>query len=119
MPELPLLTQCIGWITATYRRVGVEPNMGSQLYAAFRAAHLDPRLAATTRIESGPDAIAYRFAAQTLMSLAPAMEKLGIATAADIGIDTMADRLREASLAGDHVIFMPRLVGAWAKKTAV
>ena len=118
VPELPLLSQCIRWITTTYRRVGVEPNMGSMLYAAFRAAGLDPRLAATTRIESGPDAIAYGFAAQTLTSLAPTMEKLGIASAAEIGIDTIAARLREASLAGDHCLFMPRLVGAWAKKAA-
>jgi len=116
VPPLPLLTQCLGWITGTYRRVGVEPNMGSQLYAAFRAAGLDPRLAATARIESGAASIAYGFAAQTIVSLIPTMEKLGIATAAEIGVDTLAVRLRDAAVAGDHCIFMPRLIGAWAKK---
>jgi ubiquinone/menaquinone biosynthesis C-methylase UbiE len=116
IPPLPLLTQCIDWITATYRRVGVEPNMGSGLYAAFRAAGLDPHLAGTTRIESGADAAAYGFAAQTVASLMPAMDKLGIATSADIGIDSLAARLRDSALAGDHCILMPRLIGAWAKK---
>jgi len=116
VPELPLLSQCIAWITTTYRRVGVEPNMGSRLYAAFHAAGLDPRLAATARIESGPDSIAYGFAAQTIMSLVPTMEKLGIASAAEIDVDTLAARLRDAAVAGDHCIFMPRLIGAWAKK---
>lgn len=116
VPPLPLLTQCIDWITATYRRVGVEPNMGCGLYAAFRAAGLDPRLVATQQIESGADSIVYGFTTQTLVSLVPAMEKLGIATAAEVDVDTLAARLRDAALAGDHCIFMPRLIGAWAKK---
>ena len=115
-PQLPLLSQCIEWITATYRRVGVEPNMGSGLYAAFRASGLDPRLAATQRIESGANSIAYEFAAQTIASLIPTLEKLGVATPAEIDIDTLAARLRDSAVAGDHCIFMPRLVGAWAKK---
>jgi ubiquinone/menaquinone biosynthesis C-methylase UbiE len=114
IPDLPLLTRAIGWITATYRHVGVEPNMGSALYATFRAAGLTPRLAATTRIESGPQSAAYGFATQTIASLVPAMEKFAVAGPAEIGIDTLAARLRDASLAGDHCIFLPRLVGAWA-----
>lgn len=116
IPDLPLLTECIERIAATYRRVGVEPDMGSKLYAAFRAAGLSPRLAATTRIESGADSIAYDFAAQTTRSLLPTMERLGLANAAAIGLDTLAARLRQAAVAGDHCIFMPRLVGAWATK---
>ncbi|HVY18730.1 MAG TPA: class I SAM-dependent methyltransferase [Bauldia sp.] len=116
IPQLPLLSQCIDWITATYRHVGVEPNMGSGLYAAFRAAGLAPNLSGTTRIESGANAAAYGFAAQTVASLMPAMDRLGIATSSEIGIDTLAARLREASLAGDHCILMPRLIGAWATK---
>jgi ubiquinone/menaquinone biosynthesis C-methylase UbiE len=117
VPPLPLLTQCIDWITATYRRVGVEPNMGSGLYAAFRASGLEPHLTATQRIETGANSIAYEFTAQTIASLIPTMEKLGISTAAEIGVDTLAARLRDGAVAGDHCIFMPRLIGAWAKKT--
>jgi ubiquinone/menaquinone biosynthesis C-methylase UbiE len=116
IPDMPLLTRCVDWIVATYRRVGVEPNMGSKLYATFRSAGFTPRLTGTIRIESGPDSIAYQFAAQTLVSLLPAMEKHGIATATEIGIDTLAERLRAAATAGDHCILMPRLIGAWASK---
>lgn len=114
VPEMPLLRQCIDWITATYRKVGVEPNMGSMLYATFRAAGLAPRLTGTCRIESGPDSIAYEFAAESIRSLLPAMERFGIATAAEIRPETIAERLRAAAIAGDHCIFMPRLIGAWA-----
>ena len=116
VPDMPLLTRCIQWIEATYRRVGVEPNMGSRLYATFRAAGFTPRLTGSTRIEAGPESIVYQFAAQTLVSLLPAMEKQGIATAEEVGIDTLAERLRAAAIAGDHCILMPRLIGAWATK---
>ena len=114
VPELPLLTRCVDWIVSTYVKVGVEPNMGSMLYGTYRAAGLNPRLHATCRIESGPDAIVYDFAAQALRTLMPAIETHGIATAAEVDPATIAERLRAAAVAGDHCIFMPRLVGAWA-----
>ncbi len=114
LPELPLLTRCVDWIVSTYRAVGAEPNMGSMLYRTYRAAGLDPRLHGTCRIESGPNAIVYDFAAQALATLMPAIEAHGIATAAEVDPATIADRLREASVAGDHCIFLPRLIGAWA-----
>lgn len=114
VPEMPLLRTCIDWMIATYRSVGTDPNMGSKLYATFRAAGLTPRLFGTCRIESGPDSIAYEFTAETLRSLLPAMERYGIASPDEVGLDTVAARLREAALAGDHCIFMPRLIGAWA-----
>jgi hypothetical protein len=79
---------------------------------------MTPRLSGLTRIESGPNSIVYPFAAQTLYSLLPTMERLGIASAADVGIETLAERLRADAIAGDHCILMPRLVGAWATHTA-
>jgi ubiquinone/menaquinone biosynthesis C-methylase UbiE len=118
VPPMPLLHRVIGWITQTYRRVGAEPDMGRKLYATFRAAGLTPRLSGATRIESGPNSIVYPFAAQTLFSLLPAVERLGIASAAEVGIETLADRLRAEAAAGDHCIMMPRLIGAWATPPA-
>lgn len=115
VPELPLLNRCVGWITATYKRVGVEPNMGSKLYATFRAAGLSPDVAGMTRMTGSDDAVVYAFAAQTLTSLLPRIEECGIATAAEVDVGTLAERLRRDAVAGDHCIIMPRLVGAWAK----
>ena len=114
VPELPLLTRCVDWIIATYRKVGVEPDMGSLLHGVYRGAGLAPHLFGTCRIESGPDAVAYDFAAQALRSLMPAIEAHGIATRAEVDPETIGDRLREATIAGDHCIFLPRLIGAWA-----
>jgi ubiquinone/menaquinone biosynthesis C-methylase UbiE len=117
VPPMPLLDKCVAWITETYRAVGAEPNMGRKLYGAFRAAGLAPRLSGATRIESGPNSIVYQFAAQTLFSLLPAIERFGVASASEIGIETLAERLRNDAVAGDHCVLMPRLIGAWATHT--
>ena len=115
VPELPLLSTCLDWIATTYRRVGAEPNMGSHLYATFRAAGLSPALTGMTHIASADDMAVFAFAADTLTSLLPRMESYGVASAAEVDVDTLAERLHVAAVSGDHCIFMPRLVGAWAR----
>lgn len=115
VPEMPLLQRCVAWIADTYRKVGVDPNMGEHLYATYRAAGLSPSLAAMTRIADGDDRTVFGFAAQTLTSLLPAMEKHGVARADEVGIETIAARLAAEAAAGDRCILMPRLVGAWAR----
>jgi cyclopropane fatty-acyl-phospholipid synthase-like methyltransferase len=42
---------------------------------------------------------------------------IGIANIAEIGIDTLAERLREDAVANERVIFLSRVVGAWARLT--
>ena len=118
VPELPLLQMCIRWIAETYRKVGADPNMGEHLYATFRAAGLTPSLAGMTRITGSDDRVVFGFAAQTLTSLLPAMEKYSIATADEVGIDTIAERLFSEAAAGDRCILMPRLIAAWARTTS-
>jgi ubiquinone/menaquinone biosynthesis C-methylase UbiE len=113
-PEMPLLTRCLNWITGTYKRGGFEPNMGSRLFATFRGAGLTPDLHGMTRIAGGPRAVGYDFAAETIRSLLPSMERLGVTTAAEVDVDTLAERLRAEAIAGDHCIFLPLLIGAWA-----
>ena len=115
LPDLPLLDKCLAWITATYESIGADPDMGSHLFGAFRSAGLIAELHGITRIEGGPDAVAYDFAAETIRSLLPYMEQFGVATAEEIGLDTLAERLRRDAVAGNNCIFLPRLVGAWAR----
>lgn len=115
VPEIPLLRRCVGWISDTYRKVGVDPNMGEHLYATYRAAGLNPSLAGMTRVVGQDDRMVFGFAAQTLASLLPAMEKHGIATATEVDVATIAERLHEEAMRGDRCILMPRLMGAWAQ----
>jgi ubiquinone/menaquinone biosynthesis C-methylase UbiE len=115
IPELPLFERCKGWIVDLYNKVGVEPDMGSKLYATFRAAGLTPLMSSTARIESGPDSLAYDFLADTIGTLLPGMVQLGVATAEEVQVATLADRVRREIVAGDHCFIFPRFIGAWAR----
>ncbi len=115
VPELPLFTRCLDWISAVYRRAGMEPNMGSRLYAAFRAAGLDPELTGSCRVEGGPDAFAYEYVAESLRSLASSIEYWGVASTKELDVPTLAERLKTAAEAGGHCFIFPRIVGAWAR----
>lgn len=115
-PPFPLFTRCMDWIIRLYAEVGVDAEMGSRLYRTFRGAGLLPTMAGSTRVEAGPDALAYEFLAESVRSLAPMLERRGIASAAAMDVDTLAERLRRDALAGDHCFIFPRLVGAWATR---
>ncbi len=113
-PPLPLMQQCIGWIGEVYRRMGRQLDMGVGLFGAFRSAGLKPEMIGLTRITTSDDAAGIDFLVESVRSLLPAMEKLGIAERDVVKIDTLRDRLLQESASGDHCVFYPRLVGAWA-----
>jgi ubiquinone/menaquinone biosynthesis C-methylase UbiE len=117
VPELPLLQEHVGRIVSLYREVGVEPDMGSKLYATFQAAGLSPELTGNVRIEGGADARVYGYVAATVRTLLPSMVDHGIASAEDVDIDTLAERLRRLSVAGGHCILYPRMIGGWARRS--
>ena len=70
---------------------------------------------AAARVEGGPDAFAYDYLAETLRSLLPLMERLGITTAEELDIDTLAERLRSEAVANSACVMLPPLVGAWTR----
>jgi hypothetical protein len=91
--------------------------MGRQLLATFLRAGLPrPTMLAAARVESGPLSPAYDYLADIVRSLLPLIERAGIATAEEIEIDTLADRLRQDAVTNERVIFLPRLVGAWGRQ---
>ena len=47
--------------------------------------------------------------------LVPVLERSGLATAAEIRIETMAQRLREEAIALGQCIVFPTLIGAWCR----
>jgi hypothetical protein len=71
-------------------------------------------MAGLTRITSSDDETGVDFLVESVRSLLPAMEKLGIATRDVVKVDTLRDRLLRESASGDNCVFYPRVVGAWA-----
>ncbi len=110
----PLYVQHMGNIRRMYQTMGLSPDMGLKLRATYRAAGLDPQMAGFTRVGHKDEAAGFDFLAESVRSLMPALEKLGIATPAEIDIDTLSARLAAEAAATDPAIFYPRFVVAWA-----
>jgi hypothetical protein len=53
--------------------------------------------------------------AATAGSLLPMMEKLGVARACDVQIDSLAARLQQGLVESNATIVMPLMVGAWTR----
>ena len=53
---------------------------------------------------------------QLLRSILPLMERFGIATAAEVGVETIAQRLRHEAIANKVVATWPPVMRAWARK---
>jgi hypothetical protein len=116
MPAGKLFRQIRRWILDAFAAAGTELDMGTRLYSTFVHAGLPPpSMIAATQIACGPSSDEYEYPVGVLRSLLPYIERNGIATAAEIGVDTLATRLRDDAVANDRVTFLPRLVGAWTK----
>lgn len=116
-PPTQLWEDALGWIATAPERAGVETEMGFKLRRAFLEAGLpEPRMELNAPVGGGPRWGGYEFAAGTLRTLLPLVERFGIATAEDVGVDTLADRLREEMVASDGVGKPPEMVSAWAPK---
>lgn len=114
VPKMPLFERCLHFITEVYTRVGLEPDMGSKLFATFRSAGLKPQMVGSVRIEGPWGTALYEYFVESLRILAPVIERTGVAPASEIGLDTLAERLRSAAIAGEHCFHFPRVIGAWA-----
>lgn len=116
VPEMPLFQRAVGWIAGTFERCGFHFDMGDRLYAAFLAAGFPaPELIAGARVEGGADTFAYDYVAETVRSLLPAGERVGTMSRAEVGVDTLADRLRAEAMRHSACIVLPTLIGAWAR----
>jgi SAM-dependent methyltransferase len=116
-PPAPTYDRCCRWIVETYRRLGAEPRMGVRLHAAFVAAGLPaPSMRLEAIIAGGADdPERLNLFPEIARSLLPAMERLGVATAAEIGVETLAERVRSEVAAGGGVVVGRSEIGAWSR----
>lgn len=116
VPAGPLFNRAHAWILDTFARAGLEYDMGSKLQATFLAAGLpQPQMIQSGRVEGGCHSGVYDYMADTLRSLLPTMERLGIASTAEVAIDDLGERLRREAVALGACIMPPPLVSAWAR----
>jgi hypothetical protein len=117
VPPCPLVDTTVARVRDTFRRGGFETEMGSQLSPLFRCVGLqNPEMILGGRIEGEPGSGVHAWLTGVTRSLLPAMEQLGVASADEVRIETLAARLEAETRTRHAVIIAPPLVGGWARK---
>ncbi|GIH11602.1 hypothetical protein Rhe02_96690 [Rhizocola hellebori] len=119
LPEAPLWHTAWGWICDTAARAGIPSNAGLALHHTMTSAGLPaPAMRLESIVETGPDAASYDWITEAIRSMLPLIERFGVATAEQVSIDTLADRLRHETVAADVVLKTPDIVTAWTRVAA-
>lgn len=113
----PLWDRAVGWLHRVIERAGIETEMGHKLYHAYLEAGLTaPTMESHAPVGGATDRRCHQYFVETLRSLMPLAEKFGIASAEEVEIDTLADRLSEEAEASGLVLKMPDAINAWARR---
>lgn len=119
-PELPLMVHVIEQIVEFFRRAVPRPSIGTQLFYLMQEAGLTaPECRAEAVIDGGPYSPIYEWLAETLISLSPRFQALGMKPLADTDGPTLTKQLREEGLEKRGVTLGPLIVGAFARKRAI
>jgi cyclopropane fatty-acyl-phospholipid synthase-like methyltransferase len=115
LPASSLVSQTLAWIAEAFTRGGVEPAMGARLWDIAREAGLRPLGMIGVQPHFRPDdPTAVALLAGIVRTAAPLIERTGVATAKEIGLDTFAQRLTADLHARGAVLAHPMLLSAWA-----
>jgi len=114
---------CATWDAAMQRLIDVfrhlraEPRMGLKLSSTFAAAGLPaPEMILAARVESGAVTVPLEQVAGLTRTLLPVMLASGIASAEEVGIDTLVTRMRAEVAACGATLLSPAFIGAWTTR---
>lgn len=116
-PPVPTFELLKRWNAETTRLYGADPHMGARLLAAFITAGLP---ATTVRVQalSGKGAASadlLLLARNLTRSLLPEMSRLGVASHAEVKLETLLERMLGEAVATDSVVVGHLQVGAWCR----
>ena len=116
-PPAPTYDRCCQWVREALRLSGAEIRMGTKLFSTFIAAGLPaPSMQLETLVAGGANnSDSLHLIADLAGTLANAMERLGVATAAEVGLETLAERMISEAAASASVILGRFEVGAWSR----
>jgi ubiquinone/menaquinone biosynthesis C-methylase UbiE len=119
-PEKPLLKSIMQLITDLFTRALPSANMGMRLYSLLAGAGLETLQCRAEAPIFGPeDAACFEWFAETIRSVLPKLEALGLTTAAELDVDTLAERLQEEGRVHGGCVAGPIIFGASGRKPGV
>lgn len=114
--SVPIYAQCISWLGAAFADAGAQLDLAKRIAQHFRRAGLKhPSSFCEVPVGADADSPIFSWVSLGLRSLLPHIEATGIATAEEVGIDTLEDRLRAAATVADELTFGPEQICCWAK----
>lgn len=114
-----LAAKTVEWFRAGFKHAGVHPRMGMRLFGLMRAAGLKPSVDVDmlVPIQQGPEGPLFSTLTSVVRSQIRAILASGVATEAEIDIETLEQRLiADAPANGIVGYFNSGHVGVWAKK---
>jgi len=92
--------------------------MGSKLHATFVEAGLEaPSMRLEAMIGGGANSTdVLRLMVDLIATLLPEMQRLGVATVAEVEVDTLFDRMQREAAAHDNVLVGHFQIAAWTRK---
>ena len=116
VPPAPTYDRACRWVSETYRRSGVDARVGIKLYSVFEAAGLPGPTMRMHAVIGGAGALdEVHLDADQAVVLAADIERLGIAMAAELGADTLVERIVKEMTENKSVIIGRAEIGAWAR----
>jgi len=116
-PPAPTYDRCCHWVQETLWLSGADIRMGTRLFATFIAAGLPaPSMQLETLVAGvSNNANPVHLVAGLAGTLADAMERLGVATSAEVGLETLTERMIGEAAASASVILGRFEIGAWSR----
>jgi 2-polyprenyl-3-methyl-5-hydroxy-6-metoxy-1,4-benzoquinol methylase len=116
-PPVPTYDQCARWGAEAMRLHGTETRMGSRLHATFVAAGLP---APTLRLEAlavgGTESIPWlRSFKDLIVTLLPEIERFGVASASEVGVETLVERMSAQARVSSSVLIGHHQIAAWVR----
>lgn len=116
-PPKPLMDRCGDLFVEFFTRAVPAADMGMRLFRLLTDAGLEqPECRVEAPVSGGPDSTMYEWFAETMRTLLPKMEAMGMVTAAEMDLETLAERLREEAVRIGGNACGPILVSASARK---
>src|SRR5499427_5132888 len=117
-PPCAFWDEIYGLLSEAFRRAGNPPDYGRRVAGAFLDAGLPfPTVLAESVAGGGHHSHLYRWIANTLISVTPRLEQMGLALPEGVTADeTLARRLEDEVVAAGSQILGPIQFGAWTRK---
>jgi hypothetical protein len=99
-PVCPVYERALQRIAQTFTRIGAEVRTGHRLAQIIQEACLPaPQMIVHARVERGPDSPIYDLVAQLTRVMLPLMQRTGVATVEEVGVEALAERMRAEAVA--------------------